>query len=196
MSRSSGGNSQHSFGCSAACSVTTITTAVRIGCYCEPVLASHIFAGVDVARTIASAANLRLQIATSSSIPPERIERRILLIRAQKVMLDSDLAELYEVETKMLTRAVRRNAERFPEDFMFQLTTAESQSLRCQFGTSNGRGGRRYRPYAFTEQGVAMLSSVLRSPRAVQVNIEIMRAFVKCARFSLLTATWLAGSIN
>ena len=132
-----------------------------------------------MARTNPSTANLRLQIETSN-IPPERIEGRILLTRGHKVMLDSDLAELYEVETKALTRAARRNAERFPEDFMFQLTAEESRSLRCQIGTSNeGRGGRRYRPYAFTEQGVAMLSSVLRSPRAVQVNIAIMRAFVK-----------------
>jgi phage regulator Rha-like protein len=125
--------------------------------------------------------NLRLQIETSNStIPPERIERRILLIRGHKVMLDADLAELYEVETKTLNRAVSRNVERFPEDFMFQLTAEESRTLRYQIGTSNeGRGGRRYAPYAFTEQGVAMLSSVLRSPRAVQVNIAIMRAFVK-----------------
>jgi len=94
-------------------------------------------------------------------------------------MLDADLAELYEVETKILNRAVRRNRSRFPEDFMFQLTSEESENLRCQFGTSSLWGGRRYQPLAFTEQGVAMLSSVLRSPRAVQVNIAIMRAFVK-----------------
>jgi len=125
--------------------------------------------------------NLRSQIVTSSSgIPPERIERRILLIRGQKVMLDADLAELYEVETKELNQAVRRNADRFPEDFMFRLKDDEAAALRSQIVTSNeGRGGRRYNPYAFTEQGVAMLSSVLRSPRAVQVNIAIMRAFVK-----------------
>lgn len=125
--------------------------------------------------------NLKSQIVTSKSvIPPERVERQILLIRGQKVMLDADLAELYEVETKSLNRAVRRNASRFPEDFMFQLSEQEYEDLRCHFGTSNdGRGGRRYTPYAFTEQGVAMLSSVLRSPRAVAVNIAIMRAFVK-----------------
>jgi len=125
--------------------------------------------------------NLKSQIVTSSSgTPPERIERRILLIRGQKVMLDGDLAELYEVETKDLNLAVRRNAERFPEDFMFQLSAQEFRALRLQFATSKpGRGGRRYPPYAFTEQGVAMLSSVLRSQRAVQVNIAIMRAFVK-----------------
>jgi hypothetical protein len=123
---------------------------------------------------------LKSQIVTSSSaIPAERIERRILMIRGQKVMLDSDLAELYDVETKSLNRAVRRNLSRFPADFMFELTSKEFEDLRYHFGTSNSRGGRRSRPLAFTEQGVAMLSSVLRSPRAVQVNIAIMRAFVK-----------------
>ena len=113
-----------------------------------------------------------------SLVPTERIERAILLIREQKVILDNDLAGLYDVETKALTRAVRRNRARFPADFMFQLTTAEFADLRLQFGTSSW-GGRRYRPYAFTEQGVAMLSSVLHSERAVRVNIEIMRAFVR-----------------
>jgi len=123
---------------------------------------------------------LKSQIVTSNpGIPPERIERRILLVRGQKVMLDADLAELYEVETKELNLAVRRNADRFPEDFMFQLSALEFRNLRFQFVTSSSWGGRRYRPLAFTEQGVAMLSSVLRSPRAVQVNIAIMRAFVK-----------------
>lgn len=113
-------------------------------------------------------------------IPAERIERHIHLLRGQKVMLDSDLSALYEVETKALNRAVRRNLDRFPSDFMFQLTQEEVALLRCQIGTSNaGRGGRRYRPYAFTEQGIAMLSGVLNSPRAVRVNIEIMRAFVR-----------------
>jgi len=124
--------------------------------------------------------NLKSQIVTSKlAIPPERIERRILLIRGQKVMLNADLAELYEVETKALNRAVRRNLSRFPQDFMFQLTREEAENLRCHFGTSSPWGGRRYNPLAFTEQGVAMLSSVLRSRRAVQVNIAIMRAFVK-----------------
>lgn len=95
-------------------------------------------------------------------------------------MIDSDLAGLYGVTTSALNRAVKRNLERFPDDFMFQLTSEESDSLRCQTGISNEqRGGRRYLPYAFTEQGVAMLSSVLRSERAVQVNIAIMRAFVR-----------------
>jgi hypothetical protein len=125
--------------------------------------------------------DMKSQIVTSkTAVPLERIERRILLIRGQKVMLDADLAELYGVETKALNQAVRRNTERFPEDFMFQLTDEEAAVLRSQSVTSNeGRGGRRYSPHAFTEQGVAMLSSVLRSPRAVQVNIAIMRAFVK-----------------
>jgi hypothetical protein len=124
--------------------------------------------------------NLKSQIGTSSlSVPPELIERRIMLVRGQKVMLDADLAELYEVETKALNRAVRRNLSRFPQDFMFQLSHEEAENLRFRFGTSSRWGGPRYNPLAFTEQGVAMLSSVLRSPRAVQVNIAIMRAFVK-----------------
>jgi len=110
------------------------------------------------------------------------IERRIYLIRGLKVMIDSDLAELYGVETKILNRGVRRNLERFPEDFMFQLTKDEAESLRVQSGTLEpaGRGQhRKYLPYVFTEQGVAMLSSVLNSKRAIEVNIAIMRAFVK-----------------
>ena len=109
------------------------------------------------------------------------IESRIFLIRGQKVIFDADLAELYEVETFNLNKAVKRNLDRFPEDFMFQLTKEEADSLRFQIGMSkvSGRGGRRYLPYAFTEQGVAMLSSVLNSKRAVQVNITIMRAFMK-----------------
>ena len=124
--------------------------------------------------------NLRSQIVTSNSgIPPERIERQILLIRGQKVMLSADLAELYAVAPKVLVQAVKRNRERFPGDFMFQLTKAEVANLKSQFVTSSWGGARRAPPYAFTEQGVAMLSSVLRSPRAVHVNIAIMRAFVK-----------------
>ena len=111
-------------------------------------------------------------------VPLERVTRAILLIRGQRVILDTDLAGLYGVETKALNRAVRRNLERFPRDFMFRLTLNEATVLRCQFGTSSW-GGRRYLPMAFTEQGVAMLSSVLRSRRAVQVNVEIMRAFVR-----------------
>ncbi|MFI5387241.1 MAG: ORF6N domain-containing protein [Fimbriimonadales bacterium] len=113
-------------------------------------------------------------------VPQVLIERRIYLIRGQKVMLDSGLAELYQVLTKNLNLAVRRNLGRFPEDFMFQLTPEEAASLRLQSATSNvGRGGRRYLPYAFSELGVAMLSSVLNSERAVQMNIIIMRAFVR-----------------
>jgi len=116
-------------------------------------------------------------------IPLERIERSILLIRGEKVMLDADLAEIYGVTTKRLNEQVRRNLNRFPLDFMFQLTRLEVAYLRSQFVTSNeGRGGRRYAPYVFAEQGVAMLSGVLRSDRAIAVNIEIMRAFVELRR--------------
>jgi len=118
-----------------------------------------------------------------------KIERRIFLVRGQKVMLDADLAELYRVPTKSLNLAVKRNANRFPEDFTFQLTEDEVAGLRFHFETSKrGRGGRRYLPYAFTEQGVAMLSSVLRSPRAVQVNIAIMRTFVRLREMLLSNA--------
>jgi hypothetical protein len=124
------------------------------------------------------------------------IERRIYLIRGQKVMLDSGLAEVYGVSTKVFNQAVKRNRERFPPDFMFQATVAEANSLRSQIVTSNqGRGGRRYLPYAFTEQGVAMLSSVLTSNRAVQVNIAIMRAFV-CFRELLSTHKELAHRMD
>jgi phage regulator Rha-like protein len=114
-------------------------------------------------------------------VPVEVIKQKIYLIRSQKVMLDNDLAELYGVETFNLNKAVKRNIERFPIDFMFQLNKEEANALRFQIGISKnkGRGGRRYLPYVFTEQGVAMLSSVLKSKRAVQVNIVIMRTFVK-----------------
>ncbi|MBF0494759.1 MAG: ORF6N domain-containing protein [Candidatus Omnitrophica bacterium] len=111
-------------------------------------------------------------------IPAERIENKIYLIRGHKVMIDADLAELYKVETARLTRQVRRNFDRFPPDFMFKLTAKEFENLRCQFGISSW-GGRRYLPYVFTEQGVAMLSSVLNSRRAIQANIAIMRTFTK-----------------
>jgi hypothetical protein len=116
-----------------------------------------------------------------SIIPVERIERAILMLRGLKVILDGDLAALYGVPVKVLNQSVKRNIGRFPEDFMFQLSETEYVNLRSQIVTSSlpGYGGRRFLPYAFTEQGVAMLSSVLRSPRAVQVNIEIMRAFVR-----------------
>lgn len=112
-------------------------------------------------------------------VPAERIERAILLIRGQKVMLSMDLAELYGVEPRVLVQAVKRNIERFPGDFMFQLTKAELANLKSQIVISSWGGLRRAAPYAFTEQGVAMLSSVLRSKRAVRVNVEIMRAFVR-----------------
>jgi len=111
--------------------------------------------------------------------PAEAIERRIFLIRGQKVLLDNDLAELYGVTTGNLNLAVRRNKIRFPSDFMFQLSDEETKCLLLQFAISKSRGGRRTLPYAFTEQGVAMLSSVLKSQRAVLVNIAIMRAFVR-----------------
>lgn len=110
----------------------------------------------------------------------------ILTIRRQRVLLDSDLAALYGVETKNLNKAVQRNKERFPADFMFQLSPEEHKALRFQSGTSKtGRGGRRHLPYAFTQEGIAMLSSVLRSPRAIQVNLAIMRAFVRLRQLAL-----------
>jgi hypothetical protein len=122
--------------------------------------------------------------ADTQLIPVEQVEKLIHLARGEKVLLDYDLAALYGVSTGALNRGVRRNAARFPSDFMFQLTAAEAANLKCQIGTSSsGHGGRRRSlPYAFTEQGVAMLSSVLRSERAVQVNVAIMRAFVGLRR--------------
>lgn len=119
-----------------------------------------------------------VRTAAASALKPH-IESRILLLREQRVLLDADLATLYGVETKVLVQAVKRNLTRFPADFMFQLDAAEWAALRSQFVTSNGRGGRRTAPYAFTEQGVAMLSSVLGSSRAIAINIEIMRTFVR-----------------
>jgi len=115
-------------------------------------------------------------------VPVERIERLIHLARAEKVLLDADLARLYGVTTGNLNKAVQRNRQRFPPDFMFQLSDEETTALIFQSGRSKQRGGRRHNPYAFTEQGVAMLSSVLRSERAVQVNVAIMRAFVSLRR--------------
>ncbi len=120
-----------------------------------------------------------------------QISQKIFFIREHRVILDSDIAMLYEVETKTLNRAVRRNIIRFPEDFMFQPTEKEEEILRCQIGTSSldkqkgSWGGRRYQPMLFTEQGVAMLSSVLKSERAALVNIEVMRAFVKLRQILL-----------
>jgi ORF6N domain len=122
-----------------------------------------------------------MSLATPPRLPVDSIERHIYVVRGQKVMLDSNLAALYEVPTKLMNQAVRRNQGRFPEGFMFQLTTDENAALRLQIATSkNGaRGGRRYLPYAFTEHGVAMLSSVIKSERAIQANVMIIRAFVR-----------------
>ena len=111
------------------------------------------------------------------------IERSIFFLRNERVMLDADLAELYGVQTKVLLQAVKRNLDRFPEDFMFQLCEEEFRDLRKRFGEAASWGGRRHLPYAFTEQGVAMLSGVLRSKTAIEANIEIMRAFVRLRRF-------------
>ena len=132
-----------------------------------------------------------------SLIPVDRIEKAILLMRKQKVMLDADLAELYGVETRVLVQAVKRNLGRFPEDFMFQLSKEEADFLRSQIVTlEKGRGQHsKYLPYAFTEQGVAMLSSVLHSQRAIQVNIEIMRAFIRL-RQMLATHIELARKLD
>ena len=113
------------------------------------------------------------------------IQTRIYEIRGQRVMLDFDLAELYETETKYLKRAVRVNLKRFPTDFMFELSKPEWETLRCNISTSNNRGGTRYMPYAFTEQGVAMLSGVINSDKAIDVNISIMRAFVLIRQYAL-----------
>jgi hypothetical protein len=125
-------------------------------------------------------------------IPLERIQNSIFLIRGEKVLIDWQLAELYQVSVKVLIQAVKRNQERFPKDFAFQLTRQELANLRSQIVTSSfAHGGRRYLPYAFTEQGVAMLSSVLRGDRAVQVNVAIMRAFVSLRRL-LSTSETLA----
>jgi len=132
-----------------------------------------------------------------SLVPVERIESKIFLIRGKKVMLDRDLAELYGVETKYLKRQVRRNLDRFPPDFMFKLSQQEFKNWRCQFVTSNSadKMGLRYSPYAFTEPGVAMLSSVLNSKRAIQVNIQIIRTFIKLRQL-LLTHVELKRKIE
>ena len=115
-------------------------------------------------------------------LKPENVARLVFFVRGERVMLDADLARLYGVTTGNLNKAVKRNQSRFPGDFMFQLSGKETESLIFQSGRSKGRGGRRHRPYAFTEQGVAMLSSVLNSERAAQVNIAIMRTFVQLRR--------------
>jgi len=136
----------------------------------------------------------------------EQIESQIFLVRGQKVMLDDDLAALYAVETKALNRAVKRNVDRFPEDFMFQLSADELASLRCQFGTSSlrsqivtsnspaGHGGRRYLPYAFTEHGAIMAASVLNSSRAVEASVQVVRAFVQL-RQMLASNAELSGKL-
>jgi hypothetical protein len=122
---------------------------------------------------------MRTKKRTAAAVHLDQISQSILILRGHKVLLDADLAQLYGVATKVLVQAVKRNIERFPEDFMLRLAVEEWQHLRSQIVTSNPiRGGRRYPPYAFTEQGVAMLSSVLSSPEAIAVNIQIMRAFV------------------
>lgn len=130
------------------------------------------------------------------SIVRKEIANLIRFVRGKRVLLDSDLAELYGVETKQLNRAVKRNLDRFPEDFMFQLSNQEVTNLRCQIGTSSSTyGGRRYRPLVFTEQGVAMLASVLQSQDAVSVNIQIVRAFV-AMREALSTNVELARKLE
>ena len=129
---------------------------------------------------------------SDSLIPIERIEQKIFVIRGERVMIDSDLAAIYGVETKMFTRAVKRNIDRFPGDFMFQLTVEEYETLRRQIGTSNtetlklqdasskeGRGGRRYLPYVFTEHGALMAANILNSSRAVEASVQVVRAFVR-----------------
>ncbi len=122
-----------------------------------------------------------------SDLQLSQIENMIYIIRGIKVMLDSDLAKLYEIDTSQLNRQVRRNLKRFPSDFMFELTIDEFQSLMCQNGTSKkGRGGRQKRPLVFTEPGIAMLSSVLTSERAISINISIMRTFIRLRSFMAL----------
>jgi hypothetical protein len=119
----------------------------------------------------------------------EKIETIIYNIRGMRVMLDSDLAKLYGVETKIFNRQIKRNLMRFPIDFMFQLTKEEYDSLRCQIGTSKTKGGRRYQPYVFTELGIAMLSSILNTENAISVNITIMRTFVKLRSYLVLDSS-------
>ena len=128
------------------------------------------------------------------TVPSEIVEKKIFFIRGHKVMLDVDLAELYGVPTKALVQGVKRNLERFPGDFMFQLSKTEFSILRSQFVTSRW-GGRRYAPFAFTEQGVSMLSSILRSKRAIQVNVQIMRTFVGLRRM-IASQVGLARRLN
>jgi hypothetical protein len=131
-------------------------------------------------------------------IASQNVESRIYRIRGQQVIVDTDLADMYEVSAKRLNEQVRRNLKRFPPDFMFQLSTVEEKTLRSQFATLKQTGSgrhRKYRPYVFTEQGVAMLSGVLRSPRAIEVNIAIMRAFVKL-RHALVSSRDIARRVE
>jgi len=140
---------------------------------------------------------LDLPATPSDASPAEtiRIVGSIRILRGHRVLLDTDLAELYGVETRVLIQAVHRNLERFPEDFLFRLGPEEASRLRSQIVISSRRGGRRHRPYAFTEQGVAMLSGILRSPRAILVNVEIMRTFVRLRR-DLVTHEDLARKVE
>ena len=138
---------------------------------------------------------MKKELVTKAIVPHEIIEQTIFLIRGHRVMLSTTLAELYGVQVRALVQAVKRNVERFPEDFMFQLTDGEFRNLKSQIVISTWGGVRRANPYAFTEQGIAMLSSVLRSKRAIQVNIGIMRAFVRL-RGILSTHKELAGKLS
>lgn len=141
---------------------------------------------VDKRRTVLKSQSVtsrsRGGVVSADIVPAEAVDLRILTVRDHRVMLDADLAELYSIEIRALNQGVRRNIERFPDDFMFALSDEEWRAIRDSLGQTRGWGGRRNPPYAFTEQGVAMLSSVLRSDRAVTVNIEIMRAFVRLRR--------------
>ncbi|MCB0429179.1 MAG: ORF6N domain-containing protein [Flavobacteriales bacterium] len=132
-----------------------------------------------------------MPIPNTSVVPDEVLLHKIYLIRGEKVMLDRDLAELYGVETKVLKRQVRRNIIRFPEDFMFQLTSEEYQTLRCQFGTLKQGTHSKYPPYAFTEQGISQLSTVLHSERAIHTNIHIIRLFTRMRKMMLTHADLL-----
>ena len=134
-------------------------------------------------------------MSNKSLIAQKEIENKILLIRGKKVILDREIASLYDVPTKALNLAVKRNIERFPDDFMFQITKEEKDSLRFQIETSKGRGGIRYLPYAFTEQGVAMLSGVLNSKKAIEVNIQIMRAFIKMRELMISSSLILTATL-
>lgn len=137
----------------------------------------------------------KTNIAIVSQIEYSKIQNLIYIVRGQQVMLDSDLAMLYQVETKVFNQAVKRNLSRFPETFRFQITKEEYEDLRSQFVTSNEKGGRRYLPYVFTEQGIAMLSAVLRSDIAIQVSIRIMETFVEMRKY-MANSAWLLNRVN